>query len=65
MKQIICWLFGHSRGKTWCSAPCLYLGQRGFPQWNIKCKRCGYKVSYTSPMCRLVGQEMLLGFDGK
>lgn len=55
MKKLICWLKGHKRGKT------KYMGDK---IWMIKCSRCGYTVKYESPMARLVGEEISLGFTG-
>jgi len=54
MKKIICKIFGHKRGRT-------YLKEKW---WHIQCKRCGYKIDYQSPFVRLIGKEMLCGFDG-
>ena len=52
--NLICLFKGHKRGKT--------KAVKG--GWKIKCKRCGYVVEYNSPMARLFGKEISLGFDG-
>lgn len=56
MKKIICFIKGHTRSNS------KYIGKK---IWRIKCRRCGYTIEYKSQMARLIGTEILLGFDGK
>ncbi|MCK9371312.1 hypothetical protein M0R04_15470 [Candidatus Dojkabacteria bacterium] len=58
MKKIICWLKGHERGST------SVIRHSKYSTWTIKCKRCGYRIIYESPIARLVGTEIKFGFDG-
>ena len=55
MRRIICFFKGHKRGDT---------AHVNFNFWRIKCSRCGYTIEYRSPLARLIGIEMLHGFDG-
>ncbi len=57
MYKIICWLKGHTRDEKRT-----YIKKK---YWHIKCKRCGYKISYLSPRVRLVGLEIRFGFTGE
>ena len=62
-KRLICWFKGHKRGRT--THKDLSNNWRLCFRWTIKCKRCGYKTSYISPLSRLVGKEIELGFTGE
>ena len=56
MKRLICFFKGHKRGEIWY--------EPWNKNWHIECKRCGYKYNYFSPIARLIGEEMRIGFDG-
>ena len=62
--KIICWFKGHKRGKTWSRTGYVYHYVTGNTHWHIQCKRCGYRIDYSSPRARLIGTEMSYGFDG-
>lgn len=56
MKKIICLFKGHRRG---------YTKRMRNGLWRIKCKRCDYRIDYWSASVRLIGIEIIFGFDGK
>lgn len=63
MRNLICWIKGHKRGKTKCKRQNLYYVDR--VRWYIECSRCGYKFDYFSPRSRLISTELDNGFDGE
>lgn len=58
IREMVCKINGHSRGDSKWTRSGLHI------LWTIQCKRCGYEASYTSLKSRLVGVEIMLGFNG-